>query len=86
VALGVENHWAEKFAIALAAAGTAMTAYQPRWYTGHSPFNPRSFATDLGHDFSSVIASSSVPPGSSSGSFGGGSSGGGGGGGGGGGF
>ncbi|MEO6225007.1 MAG: DUF2207 domain-containing protein [Sphingomicrobium sp.] len=85
IALGVENHWAERFAAILAAA-----AEQGRqgfaWYAGSSsPWtDPGSFADNIGSSLASSISSASTAPGSSSGSGGGGSSGGGGGGGGGG--
>jgi uncharacterized membrane protein YgcG len=87
IALGVENHWATRFAGVLAAA-----AAQGRqgfvWYSGSSnPWNnPTAFAESVGSSLSSTISSASAAPGSSSGSGGGGSSGGGGGGGGGGGW
>jgi len=87
IALGVENHWAKRFAAVLAAA-----AVQGRqgfvWYSGSSnPWdNPTGFVDTMGSSLSSTISSASTAPGSSSGSGGGGSSGGGGGGGGGGGW
>ncbi|MEO7564458.1 MAG: DUF2207 domain-containing protein [Sphingomicrobium sp.] len=90
IALGVENHWADRFASQLAAAAAASAAGQQgfAWYAGSQ--NPWSdtggFVNSLGSSLSSSISSASTAPGSSSGSGGGGSSGGGGGGGGGGGW
>jgi uncharacterized membrane protein YgcG len=87
IALGVENHWADRFAGVLAAA--AASGQQGfLWYSGSSnPWNnPTGFADSVGSSLSSTISSASTAPGSSSGSGGGGSSGGGGGGGGGGGW
>jgi uncharacterized membrane protein YgcG len=87
IALGVENHWADRFAPVLAAA-----AVQGRqgftWYAGsNSPWsNPDEFVSSVGSSLASSVSSASSAPGSSSGSGGGGSSGGGGGGGGGGGW
>jgi hypothetical protein len=74
-ALGVENHWCERFARELPRETPQASTYQPSWYSGN-----------FSNSFSSAISSASTPPGSSSGSSGGGSSGGGGGGGGGGGW
>jgi uncharacterized membrane protein YgcG len=87
IALGVENHWAERFQGVLAAAA-AQGQRGFGWYSGSSsPWNnPTSFADTVGSSLSSTISSASTAPGSSSGSGGGGSSGGGGGGGGGGGW
>ena len=87
IALGVENHWAERFASVLAAA-QAQGQQGFVWYSGsHSPWsNPTGFADSMGSSLASAISSASTAPGSSSGSGGGGSSGGGGGGGGGGGW
>jgi uncharacterized membrane protein YgcG len=87
IALGVENHWADRFADVLAraqAAGQQGFA----WYAGSSsPWsNPTGFADSVGSSLASTISSASAAPGSSSGSGGGGFSGGGGGGGGGGGW
>lgn len=87
IALGVENHWAQRFAGILAAAeAQGRTAFV--WYSGSSnPWsNPTGFVSAVGSSLSSTISSASTAPGSSSGSGGGGSSGGGGGGGGGGGW
>ena len=88
VALGVENHWADKFSSVLAAASAAGQSQGFAWYSGHSdPWNHTgSFVDQVGSSLSSTVASASTAPGSSSGSGGGGSSGGGGGGGGGGGW
>jgi uncharacterized membrane protein YgcG len=87
IALGVENHWAQRFASVLAAA-SAQGRQGFVWYSGSSnPWdNPTGFATAVGSSLSSTVSSASTAPGSSSGSGGGGSSGGGGGGGGGGGW
>jgi uncharacterized membrane protein YgcG len=87
IALGVENHWAERFAGVLAAAAAA-GATSPVWYPNHVGgfSNPTAFASQLGSGLTSTVSSASAAPGSSSGSGGGGSSGGGGGGGGGGGW
>jgi len=87
IALGVENHWADRFQSVLAAAA-AQGQQGFLWYSGHSdPWNnPGRFAESVGSSLSSTISSASAAPGSSSGSGGGGSSGGGGGGGGGGGW
>jgi uncharacterized membrane protein len=87
IALGVENHWANRFAGVLAAA--AAQGHQGFiWYSGSSsPWNnPTGFVDSVGSSLSSTISSASAAPGSGSGSGGGGSSGGGGGGGGGGGW
>jgi uncharacterized membrane protein YgcG len=87
IALGVENHWAQRFAAVLAAA-QAQGQQGFVWYSGSSsPWdNPTGFAESMGSSLASTISSASTAPGSSSGSGGGGSSGGGGGGGGGGGW
>jgi uncharacterized membrane protein YgcG len=87
IALGVENHWADRFQSVLAAAA-AQGQQGFGWYSGSSnPWdNPTGFATAVGSSLSSTVSSASTAPGSSSGSGGGGSSGGGGGGGGGGGW
>jgi hypothetical protein len=87
IALGVENHWADRFAPVLAAA--AAHGHQGfAWYAGsNSPWsNPDGFVSSVGSSLASSVSSASSAPGSSSGSGGGGSSGGGGGGGGGGGW
>ena len=88
IALGVEQHWAERFASKLASLhGNAQAlAWSPLWYSG--PFNAAhigDFSRSLGSSFNNAIAAAAVPPGTSSGAHGGGFSGGGGGGGGGGG-
>ena len=87
MALGVEQHWGERFERAVAASQLEhRTAYHPLWYSGHfHTGNIGDFTRSVGSSFNSAISSASTPPGSSSGAGGGGSSGGGGGGGGGGG-
>jgi uncharacterized membrane protein len=88
IALGVENHWAERFASVLAAAQAQGAQTGFLWYSGSgNPWNnPSGFVDSMGSSLASTISSASTAPGSSSGSGGGGSSGGGGGGGGGGGW
>ncbi len=90
IALGVENHWADKFAAVLEAASADPSRQDGTfgWYSGSSNAwsNPGRFAGTVGASLASGVASASTAPGSSSGSGGGGSSGGGGGGGGGGGW
>jgi uncharacterized membrane protein len=88
IALGVENHWADRFASVLAAAAASQGSQGFLWYSGSgNPWsNPTGFADSVGSSLSSTISSASTAPGSSSGSGGGGFSGGGGGGGGGGGW
>jgi len=87
-ALGVQNHWCERFAREFPLEAEQGKAFTHAWYSGHR--NGLSSLDHLGRSFGknlgSAIASASTPPGSSSGSGGGGSSGGGGGGGGGGGW
>jgi uncharacterized membrane protein YgcG len=87
IALGVENHWADRFAPVLAAAA-AQGRQGFAWYAGsNSPWSdPDGFVGSVGSSLASSVSSASTAPGSSSGSGGGGSSGGGGGGGGGGGW
>ena len=88
LAMGVEQHWAERFsAVFDALRGPNDTPYQPSWYNGdwHS-WSIGSNVSGLTSSLDSAISSSVTPPGSSSGSGGGGFSGGGGGGGGGGGW
>jgi uncharacterized membrane protein YgcG len=87
IALGVENHWADRFAPVLASAA-AQAQQGFAWYAGsNSPWsNPEGFVSSVGSSLASTVSSASSAPGSSSGSGGGGSSGGGGGGGGGGGW
>jgi uncharacterized membrane protein YgcG len=87
IALGVENHWADRFAPVLAAAAAQGHAGFA-WYAGsNSPWsNPDGFVGSVGSSLASSVSSASTAPGSSSGSGGGGFSGGGGGGGGGGGW
>jgi uncharacterized membrane protein YgcG len=86
IALGVENHWADKFAAVLAAAEVdpAQHGNTFGWYSGSGNVwsNPSRFAGAVGASLASSVSSASTAPGSS----GGGSSGGGGGGGGGGGW
>ena len=88
IALGVENRWAERFAVVLAAAAAQGGRQGFTWYSGSTDprNNPGRFADSVGSSLASTISSASTAPGSSSGSGGGGSSGGGGGGGGGGGW
>ena len=87
-ALGVENHWCDRFSREFPEDLTAGGGYHPGWYVGS--YSGISALSHLGNNFnssfSSAISSASSPPGSSSGSGGGGFSGGGGGGGGGGGW
>jgi uncharacterized membrane protein YgcG len=87
-ALGVENHWCERFSRELPQQAQQQAAYHPGWYSGHysGMQTLNHLGSGFGSSFSSAISSASSPPGSSSGSGGGGSSGGGGGGGGGGGW
>jgi len=83
IALGVENHWANRFAAVLAAA-SARGQQGFGWYSGSSTpsGNPTGFVDSVGSSLSSAVGSASTAPGSG----GGGSAGGGGGGGGGGGW
>jgi len=87
-ALGVENHWCERFSREFPEDLGQQTGYNPAWYisstSGLSALG--HLGSDFSGSFSSAISSASSPPGSSSGSGGGGFSGGGGGGGGGGGW
>ena len=87
-ALGVENHWCERFTSEFPQDLGKQTGYNPAWYIGS--YSGLSALGHLGSEFSgsfsTAITSASSPPGSSSGSGGGGFSGGGGGGGGGGGW
>lgn len=87
IALGVEQHWGERFERAVTASQLEQRqAYHPLWYSGHfHPGHINDFTRSVGSSFNSAISSASTPPGSTSGSGGGGFSGGGGGGGGGGG-
>ena len=91
MALGVEQHWAERFTRVFEQRESQGQAYHPLWYTGvfHSN-HPGRFTQNIGKGFTAAISVASVPPGSSSGGSlsggGGGFSGGGGGGGGGGGW
>jgi uncharacterized membrane protein YgcG len=88
LALGVEQHWMERFAGLFLRLEERGEHYRPVWYHGNNwqVQNLASFSNSLGSSLGSALSSSSAAPGSSSGSGGGGSSGGGGGGGGGGGW
>lgn len=88
LAMGVEQHWAERFAAMFAGLrGPNNSAYHPSWYNGSwNSFDMSGTASSISNSLNSAISSSATPPGSSSGGGGGGSSGGGGGGGGGGGW
>lgn len=88
LALGVEQHWMERFAGLFVRLEERGEHYRPLWYHGHNwqLQNLGNFSNALGNSLASAVSSSSSAPGSSSGSGGGGSSGGGGGGGGGGGW
>ena len=87
-ALGVENHWCERFSRVFPEDLSPDGGYHPAWYVGHhgSMGALSHLGDNFNSSFSSAISSASSPPGSSSGSGGGGFSGGGGGGGGGGGW
>ena len=87
-ALGVENHWCERFAREFPEYHGTESDYHPAWYSGRlsGVAAMNHIGSGFGSEFSTAISSASTPPGSSSGSGGGGSSGGGGGGGGGGGW
>jgi uncharacterized membrane protein len=87
-ALGVENHWCERFTREFPEDLSQQTGYNPAWYIGsHSGLSALGhLGSDFSGTFSTAITSASSAPGSSSGSGGGGFSGGGGGGGGGGGW
>ena len=88
LALGIEQHWAERFARIFAnLRGPDGTPYHPAWYQGSwSGFDAASATSTLTSGLGGAISSSMSAPGSSSGGGGGGFSGGGGGGGGGGGW
>lgn len=88
LAMGVEQHWAERFAAVFAGLRSADGGdYHPSWYSGSwNNFDMSSSTSSMSSGLGSAISSSVSPPGSSSGGSGGGSSGGGGGGGGGGGW
>jgi uncharacterized membrane protein YgcG len=88
LALGVEQHWMERFAGLFVQLEQSGEHYRPVWYHGHhwNVHDLGGFSNSIGNALGSAAASSSSAPGSSSGSGGGGSSGGGGGGGGGGGW
>lgn len=88
LALGVDQHWAEKFATVLAGAQRPDGgAYSPGWYNGSwSNANLGAVTSGFSSSLNTAVSSSVTPPGSSSGGGGGGFSGGGGGGGGGGGW
>ncbi|MEM7613202.1 MAG: DUF2207 domain-containing protein [Pseudomonadota bacterium] len=86
LALDVDQHWAEKFAVLMASIREPDgAAWSPAWYTGNWN-NVARLSSNLSGDFNSAVSHSASPPGSSSGAGGGGFSGGGGGGGGGGGW
>ena len=86
LALGVDQHWAEKFSDVLSSVRDPEgNSWRPAWYGGNWS-NATSLSSNLSGGFNSAVSHSASPPGSSSGSGGGGSSGGGGGGGGGGGW
>jgi len=88
LAMGVEQHWAERFSSVFARLHARNdAAYQPAWYSGAwNSFDMGATTSGLSSGLGSAISSSVTPPGSSSGGGGGGFSGGGGGGGGGGGW
>ena len=88
LALGVEQHWMERFAGLFARLEGGGEAYRPAWYHGRhwQVHDLGGFTHAVGSSLGSALGSSATAPGSSSGSGGGGSSGGGGGGGGGGGW
>ena len=88
LALGVEQHWMDRFAGLFVQLEERGEHYRPVWYHGHHwhVHDLGSFTNSMSSSLGSALASSSAAPGSSSGSGGGGSSGGGGGGGGGGGW
>ena len=88
LAMGVEQHWGERFSAVFARLHDAgKTAYNPAWYSGSlNSFEMGSTISNLTGNLGTAITSSVTPPGSSSGGGGGGFSGGGGGGGGGGGW
>lgn len=84
LALGVEQHWGERFASILGSIRNPDgSSYHPVWYAGSwNSFDLRSSTSGLSSGLNTAISSSVTPPGSSSGGGGGGFSGGGGGGGG----
>ena len=88
LALGVEQHWMERFAGLFTQLEECGEHYRPVWYHGEHwhVHDLGAFSHSLGNTLGSSLGKSSAAPGSSSGSGGGGSSGGGGGGGGGGGW
>ncbi|MCH8059709.1 MAG: DUF2207 domain-containing protein, partial [Proteobacteria bacterium] len=88
LALGVEQHWGERFASILGSIRNPDgSSYHPAWYAGSwNSIDLRSSMSGLSSGLNTAISSSVTPPGSSSGGGGGGFSGGGGGGGGGGGW
>jgi uncharacterized membrane protein YgcG len=85
IALGVENHWADKFAAVLAAAEADPARHGNTfgWYSGsgNAWSNPSRFAGAVGASLASSVSSASTAPGSSGGGSSGGGAGGGGGGG-----
>jgi hypothetical protein len=69
MALNVEKVWCEKFAAAWAQTAHGGTGdYSPAWYSGPgwNPITASTFATWLGHSFSSAISASTRAPGSRS--------------------
>ena len=88
LAMGVEQHWGERFASVFAELrGPNDGVYRPSWYNGSwDSLDMSGTTSSLSKSLDSAISASVTPPGSSSGGGGGGSSGGGGGGGGGGGW
>ncbi|MEO7277446.1 MAG: DUF2207 domain-containing protein, partial [Sphingomicrobium sp.] len=73
IALGVENHWAKRFASVLAAAADGANSQGRQgfaWYsgTGDPWSNPGQFVDHVGSSLASTISSASTAPGSSSGS------------------
>ena len=72
LALGVAQHWSEKFAEVFRTQAAA--SYSPAWYSGDrwDLDNVSGFSSSLASSFDSAIASASTPPGESSGSSGGG--------------
>ncbi len=86
LAMGVEQHWAERFAgVFERLKRPDGSDYQPSWYSGSwNSFDMSKSTANLSSGLGSAVSASVSPPGSSSGSGGGFSGGGGGGGGGGG--
>lgn len=82
IALGVEQHWADRFSQVFASLQSqGGSSYHPAWYLGHFHLmHINDFTKDVSTGFDTAISSATTPPGSSSGTAG--MSGGGGGGGG----